>query len=123
MTWEKKPAIDAGVPACLCCGTPTSMFPMDDIIAVGFGAACVTRDGDCVYDEPQPRYVWDGAELRDVIEPDETDFWSGADAEAVAAADPDHDWRITKNAPLYDVTYQRHGPGQWVLIERGEGFA
>ncbi len=40
-----------------------------------------------------------------------------------AVADPDHDWRIFKFAPLYDAVYQRHAAGQWVLIERGEGFA
>lgn len=123
MAWERKPAIKSSGAACLCCGTPTSMFPMDGVIAVGFGSASVTRDGACVYDEPQARYVWQGDDIKDVIEPAESDYWTGADAERAAAADPDHDWRIHKRAPLYDATYQRHGEGQWVLIERGEGFA
>lgn len=82
---------------------------MDGWIAVGFGYAAVTRDGKEVYSEPN-----DG---------DEDKMWTGADAEKVAAADPDHDWRISKYAPLYDAVYQRHGEGQWVLIERGDGFA
>lgn len=118
MAWEKKPAIQSGGPACLCCGTPTDIFPADGLIAVGFGSATVTRDGALVYDEPQ--LTWDGD---DPVEPDESEYWTGADAEKAAAADPDHDWRISKFAPLYDAVYQRHGEGQWVLIERGEGFA
>ncbi len=109
MTWEKMPAIAAGGPACLCCGTPTELFPADGWIAVGFGSASVTRDGKEVYSEPQDM--------------DEALIWTGADAEKAAAADPDHDWRIFKYAPLYDAEYQRHGEGQWVLIRRGEGFA
>ena len=111
MSWEKKPALEtAGGGACLCCGTPTSMFYPDAWIAVGFGQASVTRDVAVVYSEPVGDY-------------DEADIWTGADAEKAAASDPDHDWRIIKYAPLYNAVYQRHGPGQWVLIERGMGFA
>lgn len=109
MAWEKKPAIESTGPACLCCGTPTSMFPADGWIAVGFGSASVTCDGKEVYSE--------------AMDADEDDIWTGADAERAALADPDHDWQIRKYAPLYDAVYQRHGEGQWVLIERGEGFA
>ena len=46
-----------------------------------------------------------------------------ADAEALAAQDPDHDWRIVLHGPLSGRTYQRHGPGQWMLVEKNEGFA
>lgn len=107
--WTKMPAIQSNGLACLCCGTPTSMFPMDGWIAVGFGAAGVTRDGEEVYSENQ--------------HDEDATVWTGEDAEKAALADPDHDWRIYKHAPLYDAVYQRHGDGQWVLIERGEGFA
>jgi hypothetical protein len=108
--WKRMPAIEAGGPACLCCGTPTNMFPMDGWIAVGFGSAGVTKDGKEVYSEPN-----------DID--DEDAIWTGEHAEKAAAADPDHDWRIYKYAPLYESVYQRHAEGQWVLIERGEGFA
>lgn len=108
MAWEKKPAIASGGMACLCCGTPTTIFPMEGWIAVGFGSASVTKDGQEVYSEPLS---------------DDAEIWTGAEAEAAALADPDHDWRINKYAPLYDAVYQRHAEGQWVLIERGEGFA
>jgi hypothetical protein len=86
------------------------MFAPEAWIAVGFGSASVTRDGVEVWSEPVGDYS-------------EDDIWTGADAEKAAAADPDHDWRISKYASLYDAVYQRHGPGQWVLIERGDGFA
>jgi hypothetical protein len=79
------------------------------VIAVGFGSACVTRDGVAVYDEQQALT--------------ERELWDGADAERAAAADPDHDWQICKFGPLSSSVYQRHGEGQWVLIERGDGFA
>jgi len=108
MAWDKKPAIETGGVGCLCCGTPTTIFPMEGWIAVGFGGAGVTKDGVEVYSEPQS---------------EDTEIWTGADAEAAALKDPDHDWRIFKYAPLYDAVYQRHADGQWVLIERGEGFA
>lgn len=108
----KRPAIESGGPACLCCGTPTTLFPMDGYIAVGFGSASVTCDGEEVYSEPI-----------DADDIEDSRIWTGADAERAAAEKPDHDWRIHKHAPLYSAVYQRHGEGQWVLIERGEGFA
>jgi hypothetical protein len=109
--WERKPALEnAGGVGCLCCGTPTVMFPAEGWIAVGFGSAGVTKDGKEVYSEPND---FD----------DEDEIWTGADAEKAALADPDHDWRIYKYAPLYEAVYQRHGDGQWVLVERGDGFA
>lgn len=45
------------------------------------------------------------------------------DAEAAALADPDHDWRIVLFGPLHGEVYQRHGPGEWMLVEKNEGFA
>lgn len=108
-TWDKRPAIASAGRACLCCGTPTTMFRPEDWIAVGFGGAGVTKDGKEVYSE---NYHDEDALI-----------WTGADAETAALSDPDHDWRIYKHAPLYDTVYQRHAEGQWVLIEQGEGFA
>lgn len=109
MPWTRKPAIEGRGPVCACCGTPTTTFSADAVIAVGFGSSSVTRDGVAVYDENR------------VV--NERDFWDGADAERAAAADPDHDWQIRKFGPLYSAIYQRHAAGQWVLIERGDGFA
>jgi hypothetical protein len=78
-------------------------------IAVGFGMAALTRDGSLVWEEHSDE-SWD-------------DLMTGAQAEELAAADPDHDWQITLQGPLSGRTYQRHAPGQWALIEQNPGFA
>lgn len=83
---------------------------MDLGIAVGFGSADVTRDGELVLDGE--RIVNEG------------EGWpTFADAEALAVIDPDHDWRVTLFGPLHGEVYQRHGPEEWVLVESNRGFA
>lgn len=85
-------------------------FPRDGLICVGFGRAVVERDGEVVADG-------------------ETDEWAesltGAEAERMAAADPDHVWEIHLRAPLLERRYRREGReiGRWVLTEKGPGFA
>jgi len=94
---------------CLSCGAPHAIFPPEGHIAVGFGSAALTKDGE---------EVW--------CEQDADDFhgcMTGAQAEARALADPDHDWRINLNGPLSGRTYQRQGPGHWVLVKQDQGFA
>ena len=86
------------------------MFPPSGLIAVGFGYAALHCDGRPVYTENQDASGDDG-------------LMTGSQAEAIAAADPDHDWRIVLEAPLSSHTYQRHGAGQWALVEQGDGFA
>jgi hypothetical protein len=81
---------------------------MEMLVAVGFGSANATRDGEVVYDESQD---------------DEAVLLTVGDIEAMAVEDPDHDWRITKYGPLHGETFQRHGPGLWECIESNEGFA
>lgn len=86
---------------------------MDAVIAVGFGSACVERNGDTLYSEPSDAKS-------------EDEYWTFADAEAFAAADPDaddSDWRVHLVGPLGDLHYQRQGASRWVLYKRGPGFA
>ncbi len=109
-TWAKLPAIEGKHGGCLNCGPRPSYFPADWIIAVGFGYAALHRDGEPVYTEPNE------AENDDA-------YMTGAHAEAMATADPDHDWRIVMEAPLSGRTYQRHDAGQWALVEQNMGFA
>ena len=45
------------------------------------------------------------------------------DIEEAVAEDPDHDWRLRIEGPMVGVVSQRHGRGQWVAIERLDGFA
>jgi len=89
------------------CGPRPSIFPMDGYVAVGFGYAGIHRDGDVVWQEQN----------------NSEDWMTGEKAEAMAAADPDHDWRIVLDGPLSGRTYQRHAPGEWALIEQNMGFA
>lgn len=108
MTYEKLPPIEGSV-ACLTCGCGAhDSLNMQKLIAVGFGCAVVTKDGETVYSEPQG---------------DDETFWTAQDAENAAMSNPDHDWRIHFHAPLYDAVYQRHSDGHWPLIEKGMGFA
>lgn len=106
MTWTKLPAIEGTHGGCLNCGVRPSYFPADGVIAVGFGAAVLLCDRHTVYAEEQGE-----------------EYMTGAQAEELASRDPDHDWRIVLEAPLSSRTYQRHGPGEWALIEQGMGFA
>lgn len=104
-----KPGIEGGSKGCLCCGVMHQTLQPGAVIAVGFGAATAMKGNEVVYDE------------QDV--PHDSDFATCADIEKLALADPDHDWRISYYAPLYEAVYQRHGEGHWVLIEKGQGFA
>ena len=106
--WTKRPAIQSRAGGCLSCGVPPETFRASQRVSVGFGIAQLTKDS---------RAVWDAgaAEYDECI--------TGADAEALALADPDHDWRIVLDAPLSSRVYQRHGPGLWALVEQGPGFA
>jgi len=110
MAWEKLPAIEGGPGGCPHCGYQYERLPMAAIIAVGFGDARLTKDGSIVYSEP-----------RDAQSEDE--FMTAEQAEALARQDPDHDWRIHLVAPLSERHYQRQGGNQWVLYEKGQGFA
>ena len=86
-SWNKLPAIQGKCGGCLncVCGPRPSFFPPDGIIAVGFGFAALLRDGQPVYTEQ--------------CDPDEdVEDMTGAKAEELAAADPDHDWRIVMEA-------------------------
>lgn len=106
--WEKQPAIKGKHGGCLNCGPRPDVFLPDMLVSVGFGYAGLKRDN---------QDVW----VEDVN--NEQDFMTGERAETLAAADPDHDWRIVLQGPLSNRTYQRHGPNEWVLIEQGRGFA
>ena len=82
---------------------------MQKVIAVGFGSAGVSKDGEPIWQEEHD-VDWD-------------DLWTFADAEKKAVDDPDHDWRAHLHGPLHGEVYQRHGPGRWLLVETDEGFA
>ena len=109
--WKKLPAIEGKHGGCLSCGPRPSYFPADEMIAVGFGCAALYRDGEPISTEP-------------IVNESTTeeDYMTGAQAEEIAASDPDHDWRIVLQGALSGRTYQRHGPWQWALVEQNTGF-
>jgi hypothetical protein len=110
MSFEKLPAVEGSI-ACLICGAGArSDLDMDRHIAVGFGSAGYSRDGE---------ELWSEQECNGDFE----DAHTVAHVEALAAADPDHDWRIYFYAPLYESEYQRQAEGVWVLVRKGMGFA
>lgn len=108
MTFDKLPAVEGSV-ACMTCGAGArSDLSMARTIAVGFGSAGYSRDGVTLWSE--------GGEEFEACP-------TVADVEAIAKADPCHDWRISFFAPLYEAEYQRQGDGVWILVRKGEGFA
>ena len=109
MKWKKLKPIEGGHGGCLNCGYQYDVLPLGKLIAVGFGYATVTKNGEEVYNERAHE--------------DTGEYWTAQDAENLAAQDPDNDWRIHLVAPLSERHYQRQGEGHWVLYEKGMGFA
>lgn len=108
--WARLPALEGKPNPCLHCPPILPTIGMDRVIAVGFGAAYVSRDGESLYDEAE-------------VEDSGKEHWEVRDAERLATKDPEHDWRIVMHGPMHGETYQRQGPGSWVLVEKNEGFA
>lgn len=91
---------------CLACPPVQAIAPMNTLIAVGFGDAHISKDGEIIFDGERAE-----------------EFHTLEEFEALANGDPNHDWRLVLDAPLSSREYQRQGEGQWVLIAQGEGFA
>lgn len=83
---------------------------MEEMVAVGFGLAYVTKDGEIVYDGE--RDLQEGNNPKTI-----------GDIEKLALMAPDAVWRVVLYGPLSGVTYQRQSNGQWLAIERNKGFA
>lgn len=106
--WEKLKPIEGSPGPCLCCGGTHEVLPMEATIAVGFGSSGLTKNGLSIYDESQ------------VVD---DKYMTVAEAEELAAKDPDNDWRIFYFGPLSEKHYQRQGDKHWILYEKGMGFA
>lgn len=109
MTWAKLEPVAGDIGGGACCTDRPNKAPMDMVIAIGFGCAMVTKDGALVWEE-RPDTHWDK-------------LWRVRKAERRARLDPDHDWRISIYGPMYSAVWQRHGRSEWVMVEKGEGFA
>lgn len=109
MGWEKQPPLIGGkIVGCLNCGYKPEVAPLEKKIAVGFGDAYLSKNGERIWEEGNKE--WD-------------DCLTVAQAEELAVKDPDNDWRIVLYAPLSEAEYQRHDENLWVLIRTGLGFA
>jgi len=104
--FKKLPPVKGSVACATCgCGARTDLN-MQREITVGFGGAGYSRDGRTLWQD-------DGSGKK---------CPTVGRVEKLASEDPDHDWRIFFNAPLYDAEYQRQGDGVWVLVSKGWGF-
>lgn len=88
---------------CLSCPPKPAVLPLEWMLAVGFGAVTVTRDGEV---------VWAGDSEKKRV----------AHFELKARETPG-DWRIRFESAMSEVRYQRQGDSAWVLVFRGMGFA
>ena len=81
-------------------GVPLSL---DWEVDTGMGIGFVLKDGERIYasNEGAPRVC--------------------AEFEALAAMDPDHDWRILFLDSTCELHFQRHGSNCWMLIEKNGG--
>lgn len=86
---------------------------MDDVIAVGFGVAQVTHNGEEIFDGER---IFKSAESDD-------DLLTFRKAETAAAANPDGTWEVLLLAPLGMQKFRREAPDRWRLVEAGKGFA
>jgi hypothetical protein len=90
---------------------------MAKIVAVGFGEAVATCDGELVADGEKPFIVRNGKKVA------RKGYIRFADIEKLAVAKPRSDWRIKLFSPLHGEVYQRQGKAKWVLVEKNQGFA
>jgi hypothetical protein len=89
---------------CLNCPPCAQTFPLTSPLAIGFGIVTISKNNEI---------IWSG---------DDEHVWLRR-FEKRALKEPDNDWVLSINGPLYSAEYQRHGEGEWVLVGRGEGFA
>lgn len=108
---EKQAGIGAVRTGCLCCPPKPETAALDWDPDPGFGVVYLTRDGENAL-----------TYMRRDSEGDEAGM-TVQDFEDRAASEPERDWRFEVHGPLGGVVYQRHGEGEWVAIERLDGFA
>ena len=94
---------------CATCEVDDSVLPMDSRIIAGFGEAKITKNRMVIY-EADPAMEWEDAKTLLTFE-------------RMALKEPTADWRFVLNLPLRSATYQRQDKNQWVLVEKGLGFA
>jgi hypothetical protein len=98
--------------SCLCCPTRSSArLNLNANVHPGFGIVALVRDGESVW-----RDLWGGDDGRGYQR-------HGRVAEGAARKQPESDWRLRVEGPMYGLVYQRHGANEWYAVERLNGFA
>jgi len=86
---------------------------MDMTIAIGFGSASVYMDDELIWDETRDAREFDSWD----------DFPCLSDFERYARENPDREWTVVIDGPLYGATYRREGMDRWMLVRWNRGFA
>jgi len=112
MVWKKiKPLEKPPESGCLNCGSKPSVLPMNWIL-IFYGSCVLTKDKKSIWDMPfgqgEGKY--------------ENKPWTLQKLENIAKKDPEHDWRLSIDIPLWSGVWQRQGDKQWVAIENGMGL-
>lgn len=58
MSFKKLTPIEGGSGGCACCGFQHEHLPLNSLIAVGFGHAAVTKNGEEIYNEMINEEIW-----------------------------------------------------------------
>ncbi|MBN2744502.1 MAG: hypothetical protein JXR39_11475 [Marinilabiliaceae bacterium] len=103
------PAIKGGVAGCLNCGYTDDILPLDTKLYSSFGGWMISKNGIQFFRE-KANVEYDNSKPLSAIE-------------LIAKEEPQSDWRAHLDLPLRSATYQRQGDNNWILVERGEGFA
>ena len=145
MTFTKLPPVEHPKFGCVNCGPPSVHLPLDAALHPGFGDLTLFCDGEVpefwseFRDWPVPEYLWGSWETGEIkVGPrkgQEWHAWIGGiewqsliervqlfDIEEAVAEDPDHDWQVEIYGPMHGETYQRQGPGHWVMVKTNGGF-
>ena len=104
------PPIKEYISACLNCGVTRSLLPMNTYLYMDIGGGwTITKDGKHYFVEDVNKEIEKSKTLSEI--------------EQEAKLEPNCDWRAVLNMPLRSSVFQRHGNNNWVLVEKGRGFA
>lgn len=106
--WIKEPLEEGCWNGCMNCAGAPRQLGLDKVLWGGGGVDSIN-----VYSDNQ--LIWESELSNHEI------FLS--DIEKMAVEDPDHNWCVIFDGPLWGCTYQRQGEGLWLMIEKNRGWA
>lgn len=106
----KKPPIEGGVGACLCCSVTADILNLKTVLYFGVaGGWVIKKDGQEFFQEEGDK-DWDDCKKLEAIE-------------ALIPEGDNSEYTAHLDTPMRDAVYQRHDKNQWVLIQKGPGWA